>query len=416
MGITRAGGATLLAGVLLAVGGWLFGQPELSVLGAAAVLVVVGAVGYVRLMRLRLEVRRSVRPARVSVDEPCRIVLRVRNVGGTRSPVLRLRDEVAGHGPATLQVAPLPVGATRDAVYGFPTRRRGVHRIGPLTVEVQDPFGLARVEHHRRDVHAVIVLPHVYRLGPIPAAPGDEPEVGVRALVSNSTVDEEFAALRPYEPGDDIRRIHWRSTARSGHPVVRQFDQPWQHRTTVLLDLRAGQHDPDSFERAVSAAASVLMLGAARGELVRLVTTDGRDSGFVAAGERIDELLDQLAGVHPSGTGSLTGAAASLARTATGRLVVCVGSLDAVEHGGLVRATDRFGLSVLLVAGRLVPSTTGGPVVVTWDGSSDPAVAWERALSSLRGPGVHGVHGVHGGPSARTPTTAGAAGTGGRRS
>jgi uncharacterized protein (DUF58 family) len=156
----------------------------------------------------------------------------------------------------------------------------------------------------------------------------------------------------------------------------------------VLLDVRAGAHDPASFERAVSAAASVVMLGASRGELVRLVTTDGRDSGFVSAGERIDELLDQLAGVGPSGSGSLTGAAAALGRTATGRLVVCVGSLDAVEHGGLARATDRFGLAVLVATGRLVPSSaTGGPVVVAWDGRSDPAVTWRGALATVRGPG-----------------------------
>ena len=81
-------------------------------------------------------------------------------------------------------------------------------------------------------------------------------------MTSSSTVDEEFASLREYVSGDDFRRIHWPSTARLGTPVVRQFDVPWQRRTTVLVDLRAAAHDDRSFERAVTAAASVVELAA----------------------------------------------------------------------------------------------------------------------------------------------------------
>jgi uncharacterized protein (DUF58 family) len=381
---TRAGLALVLAAVVLALAGWVFGQPELTVLGAAAAAIVALAALYVRSSRLRLEIRRTARPARVSVDDPCQIVLRVRNVGRVRSPVLRLRDEVGPFGTATLQLAPLPNGATRDAVYSFPTRRRGIHRVGPLTVEIEDPFGLVRASHPRADADAVIVLPRIHRLTPLPPAPGEEPEFGVRALASNSTVDEEFAALRPYEQGDDIRRVHWRSTARLGYPVVRQFDQPWQHRTTVLLDVRAAAHDAESFERSVSAAASVIVLGSGRGEFVRLVTTDGRDSGFVGAWDRADELLDRLAGIEPTGQGSLTATIAQLGRTASGRLVACVGALDAVEHAGLARGSRRFGLAVLVASSRVVASPGPGPVLVTDDGSVDLPRAWDAAAASLR--------------------------------
>jgi uncharacterized protein (DUF58 family) len=382
---TRTGWLVALAAVALGTAGWVFGQPELAVLGAGTGAVAVAGALYVVAFPLRVEAGRSIRPARVAAGDPCRVAVRVRNSGRLRTPVLRLRDEVGTYGTASLQLAPIPPGVTREALYTFPTRRRGIHRAGPLTVEVEDPFGLVRVRHRRDRTDTVIVLPRLHRLSPLPAAPGEEPEPGLLALASNSTVDEEFAALRPYVPGDDVRRIHWRTTARLGHPVVRQFDEPWQHRSTIVLDVRAGQHDTDSFERAVSAAASVVALAASHGEYVRLVTTDGRDSGFVAAWDRADELLDQLAVVEPAARASLTATTARLSRGASGRLVVCVGALDAVEGTGLLRMTRAFGLAVVVATRPPVPAPgVGGPALVVFDEGDDLATAWLRGATALR--------------------------------
>ena len=390
---TRSGWAVLAVGVAGLVAGWLIGQPELAALGVAALVAVAVAAVMVRSVPVRLEVHRSAVPPRVQMDEACRIHLRARNTGRARTPVLLLLDEVDRFGQARMRLAPLPAGATRDALHAFPTARRGVFSVGPLRLVVEDPVGLARSSVRRPGTDTVIVLPRIRDLAPLPPAPGEEPEHGVRALASNSTVDEEFAALRTYEPGDDIRRIHWRTTARTGTPMVRQFDQPWQHRTTVLLDLRRsayasaggapyeGTGDPaadDAFERAVSAAASVIVLSARQGELVRLVTTDGDDSGFGGAAELADELLDRLASVEPGGGGSLTGAAARLARTASGRLVVATGLLGADEHGGLATRTHRYGLRVLVATRPGVEPVRGGPAVVSWDGSEPLERAWER--------------------------------------
>ena len=214
---------------------------------------------------------------------PARSDWRSRTRGRRRSAVTRIIDDAArfGHGAArrsrrSARVQP----ASRTTP--LPTTRRGLHHVGPLTTTVEDPFGLARRTHTDTRRAAVVVLPRTWALTPLPSVAGDEPEHGTAALTSASSIDEEFAALRDYVPGDDIRRIHWRSTARRGAPVVRQFDVPWQRRTTVLLDLRAGPDD-SSFERAVSAAASVVQLAARRDELVRLATTGDVDAAFVPA-------------------------------------------------------------------------------------------------------------------------------------
>lgn len=379
MRITRRGVLVLAAAPALALLGWLFGLPEAAVLAVGAVVVVLAACAWVALHRPDLDVRRAARPARCTVGDSCQIQLQSRNRSTRRSPVVVLSDDVGRHGSAQLHLGPLDPGSRATATYSLPTDRRGLHRVGPLTSTVSDPFSLARATRVDSSFITVIVLPRTWALTPLPAAPGDEPEQGVRALTSLSTVDEEFSALRAYVPGDDIRRIHWPTTARTGSPVMRQFDLPWQHRTTIVLDRRAEAHRGNSFERSVSVAASLVELAAARGELVRLVTTGGADaaatrrgqgpddvvSGFVSARERLDPLMDRLAGVvtddvdeahdahqlRPGRSASLVELVRQLGPTASGRLVVCSGELSAADRIELEQASARFGLRLLVSTG-----------------------------------------------------------------
>ena len=417
MRLTRAGVVAMAAVPTLAVLAWAFGQPELAIAAAALVAALAVAALVVRRTRPELDLRREIRPSRVAVGEPCQVHLAVRNVGAVRSGVMGLRDDVGRFGVATLHLAPLPVGATRDAAYTFPTHRRGLHTVGPLTIEVEDPFGLLRSRRTLDDTRRVIVLPRTWPLAPLPPAPGDEPEHGTRVLTSTSTVDEEFATMRPYTVGDDIRRIHWRTTARVGQPVVRQYDQPWQRRTTVLLDVRRPGHaspavdgatdDPDggAFERAVSVAASVLRHAAERHEIVRLVLTDGTDSGFVSADERVEELLDRLAAVGPDPDASLTAALAHLRTRPTGRLVTCVGHLEQGELDGWDRGARGFGLRVLVGTDARPTAPVPGAVNVHWDGSRPLTDAW---VDSTRVAGTTGTYDDAAGratPAAAAPAT-----------
>ena len=73
-----------------------------------------------------------------------------------------------------------------------------------------------------------------------------------------SDLGDEFVTLREYELGDDLRRVHWRSTARTGELMIRQDEARWRSRAAVVLDVQPGAHDAASFEVAVEAAASVV--------------------------------------------------------------------------------------------------------------------------------------------------------------
>src|SRR5205085_5689741 len=112
---------------------------------------------------------------------------------------------------------------------------------------------------------------------------------------------EDFYALRAYQQGDDLRRVHWPSTARRDEIMIRQNEVPWQGRATIVLDIRARLHTDGSLEAAVSAAASVITACWQHGSVVRLVTTDGVDSGFGSGTGHLEVILARLAVLGPIG-------------------------------------------------------------------------------------------------------------------
>jgi len=389
--LTRTGVAALLSIPVLVALAWLFGQPELAVAAAAVTAVMIGSSASVR-RRPALALRRSIRPARVTIGDPCDVSLELRNDGRSRTSVLRLRDDVGPFGRAVLHLAPLRRSGSQEVAYALPTQRRGLHPVGPLTIESEDPFGLFRRTVGMGGVARVIVLPRTWPLHPMPPAPGDDAEPGLRHLMTGTTVEEEFATIRPYEPGDDIRRIHWRTTARVGRPMVRQYDLPWQRRSTVVLDARSDAEDPSAFERAVSAAASVVELAARRHEVVRLLLPGaadhggGFDSGEVAAADRLDELLDRLAAVRGDPGSSMAaalgtlGAASAGAPRRTSRLVTVSARIDGAELSAWERSTGDVGLLVLVSTSRSAPVGVASTVVVHWDGGRGLSETWNRAM------------------------------------
>jgi uncharacterized protein (DUF58 family) len=386
--LTRTGWLAAAGAAGLVLTGRLVAVDEAFLAGATiAVLVVLAALG-VALVRLRLDVARELHPARVHAGTSSTVVLEVRNRGRRRTPVLTLVDRVSGTSGAHLGVAPLEREAATGASYDLPTERRGLLRVGPLEVHVTDPFGLAQARVQVTGVSELTVYPAIDDVAPVPMSSGTDPHAG-RDLRSNlSPAGEEFFALREYVVGDDLRRVHWASTARRDHLLVRQDELPWQGRATCFLDTRAGYRPADALEPAVRAAASLVHAGRRRNQQLRLVTADGTDSGFSASNAQVEAIMERLAVVEATTHRDLGPALDRLGRNAGGTLVLLVPADIAPDDLlRLRRLTARYGrvIPVLFEASSwdssagAAPARSGGGIRVR-DDQPFP-VAWDDHVS-----------------------------------
>jgi len=378
--LTRRGWAVTVGGVLLAVAGRLLGLLELYVLAAGCWALMAMALAFLALRRADVDARRTLTPSRVRAGDETRVELAVTNHGRRATPVIELRDPVDG-GPkrARLLMAPLPAGTTDRAHYRIPTDGRGVVRVGPLEVRRFDSLTLAAKGAVVAPESELVVFPVFEELLPLPHARGDDRRGGFRQATAVGASGDDFYALRPWVLGDDLRQVHWPSTARRDELMVRQHDIPWQGRATVVLDNRARFHDDDSLEQAVSAAAGILVSSGRGDTQVRLVTTDGADSGFGSGPAHLEALLERLARVD-AGAGDLP----ALPHTTGAMAVVVSADAPAADVAHLARLGDRPGsLTIVVVApeGTQAQAAPAGTVVRI--GPGEPlAPAWNRAMAA----------------------------------
>jgi uncharacterized protein (DUF58 family) len=342
--LTRRGWTLAALTAVLLLSGRLFGLVELFVAGAAAGVLLASTALVVGFTRLQVEVRRSIHPPRVHAGSPSRVDLVVRNRSRRRTPVLRLEDSVTGTRGAQLLLGPMPAGDDARAAYRLPTERRGIVQIGPLAVVLGDPFGLAEVRLEGAGVSELTVLPPIDRISPPPHTTGDDPHAGAEHPNALGRSGEDFYALRRYVVGDDLRRVHWGATARHDELMVRQDELPWQGRATVLLDVRMAAVEPEALDVAVSAAASIVMACWRRQDLIRLVTTDGTDSGFAAGHGQVDAIMEHLATVQPSRENSFRASIEHLTHGSIGgAFVAVVADMAAPELEAIARLRTRYG-------------------------------------------------------------------------
>ena len=382
--LTRQGWLCLWGGIGVLALARLLGIGELYVFGAVALGLLAFAVAYVWMTRLDLQVDRQVHPSHVHARQVSRVDLRIRNLRRVATPVLRLRDPVSGTSGAELLVPPLDQGAASTASYRLPTDRRGIVRVGPLRVVVADPFGLAQASTVAAPTVEVTVFPEVDDIRPVPFTTGNDPMAGVLQPNALGRIGDDFYALRPYVVGDDLRRIHWPSTARHDELLVRQQEQPWQGRTTVLLDVRRATHDAESLEVAVSAAASIVTANSARHDLVRLATTDGADSGFGAGSVHVQALLEHLAVVEASGSASLRAMLDVLHRDGQGALIMVVAQTTGDDLLSVARLRQRFGMVTIVSVERAgAPRGSAPPNASILRVTKDApfATVWNRAMA-----------------------------------
>lgn len=165
-------------------------------------------------------------------------------------------DVPVGAGLVEFGVPLLRPGHLVSQPLDIPPLRRGVVRIGPVTTVRSDPVGLLRREHAFDDVHELFVHPRTTALPSTSAGLIRDLEGSpTRRLVDS---DMSFHAIREYAPGDAQRQVHWKSTAKTGRLMVRQFEESRRSRMAVILGVaRAEFEGEEEFELAVSAAASL---------------------------------------------------------------------------------------------------------------------------------------------------------------
>ena len=353
--VTPRGWTVAGVAILFALAGRVLGIVELYGLAAAALALVVGAVLFVRSSRFKLEAIRELRPPRVHAGTGSRVELSVRNTSGRRSPVLSARDPFdGGRRWARFLLAPLAPGELARAAYRLPTEDRGVFDIGPLEVQLSDPFGLSTRMFMAAPATKLTVYPRVDDITPLPLAQGNDPYTGADHATSLSWSGEDFYALREYQTGDDLRRVHWASTAKLDELMIRQDEMPWQGRATVVLDVRRDVHTPESLENAVSAAASIISACWRRNSLVRLLATDGFDSGFAEGHAHREAVLEHLAGIKLDRRTHLTPVLAALRRQGTGGALAVVTTAGAPsgDLDGVARMRSRYGSITLVLLER----------------------------------------------------------------
>jgi uncharacterized protein (DUF58 family) len=391
--LTQHGWGLLAASILMIAFGRLLGVLELFVLGTAAAVLVVVVVVRAALSRLDIGVRRDVHPPRVHAGSPSRIELEVANRGIRATPVLRITDAVSGTRGADLGLAPIEPGASARAAYRLPTDRRGIITVGPLDVVLSDPFGLTSVRVRGAEPTELTVYPRIDHIVGLPETTGHDPEASNESPTSLGRAGEEFFAIRPYQIGDELRRVHWPSTARFDELLVRQTELPWQGRATVLLDLRAESQTEASLDICVSAVASIVTAARRDGDLFRLVCTDGTDSGFLPGNAAYSAVLEYLATVPVSRASQMNRILDSVARTSHGgALVVVSASLPQHDRARIEALRPRFTTLTSVLVDRsawdqrapldAVPPSTSVEVHVTRE-QTFPS-AWNHAMARGR--------------------------------
>jgi uncharacterized protein (DUF58 family) len=352
--LTRRGWSVVGAVVALLVAGWLLGVHELYAAAVACLAVMAGAVGYVKYYPWKIEAQREVRPPQVHAGGSSRVELSVRNTETRRSPILSARDPFDnGRRWARFHVAPLKPNELVRAAYRLPTGERGIFPLGPLEIGVTDPFGLARRTYQAAPVARLTVYPHIDNIRTLPEARCSDTG-GSSTRPSLGDMGEDFYALRPYQTGDDLRRVHWASTARQDELMIRQDELPWEGRVTVFVVLRATVHTPASLELVLSAAASIIHTSWSHHRQVRLTASDGTDTGLGMGHAQLSSILEYLASARLHGGVGLGGVLASLGRLSAGGGLAAVTTDRASDEdlASLNRMTSQYGLAALVLFER----------------------------------------------------------------
>jgi len=346
------------AGIGLWIGARVAGSPTLHMVAVGLVVLPFAAAGLARWSRQRLRIRRRLSDARVQPGQRVTVELEIENQAATQTSFLLLEDQLppALGRSARLVVAGLPPKGKQRASYSVSALTRGRYTLGPLTVDLSDPFALTKLRVQFDEREELVVTPEVEQLAGGPNSP-----FGMTSGLALSRrlfrTGDEFYTMRPYQEGDDLRRIHWPSVARSGQLMIRQDESARRSTAVLFVDTRqsaVGKIHTPCFEKVVSAAASVGVLLIRYGFSMKLATTQLPPQ---RVGE--EQMLETLAGVghHTSRTMSTGLTRLRIAAAADTTLVVVTAPLQPIELTSLIRAGAVFGPKVAVLVHPTDPAT-----------------------------------------------------------
>ena len=347
----------LAAALIFFVVGVIYGLGQIYVMFSAVVALPVASylVGWWTLRGLR--VRRSM-PAEAAEGETVPVKLTVANPGRFGRFLFRLEDrlpEWLASGRPGGVVQRLMGGEQETLAYSLRPTRRGVYQVGPVALTTTDPAGLFRFGRHAGEAAELVVYP-----APVPVPEvrvGGDPTVGGREPTRRPAQDgTDFHSVREYMPGDDLRRIHWKSTARLGVFNVLEFEQSLSGGVTVVLDLDPagdlGEGRRNTLEYAVKLAAGVVQQALMRGVVCRFVAQGEQDRSVRAVRGRADiaTVMDALARVQADGPRPVSEvAAAATERLRPGATVVVITAVPDPALPAVVGGLKRRGARVTVV-------------------------------------------------------------------
>lgn len=374
--LTTRGRLVLLLGMLVLVAAAWWAYPVLFGVGSVMVAVVVAELVAVH-RSARVDVRREVGHDVVVRNDPCRGTLHLH--GTRRAGLVRVdaADQVDGRlVPVRLVDAKEPGATSID--YDIPTTRRGLVTVGPVRVRRTGITGMAALSEDSGDVDRVRVLPRRIPLAGMAAGHRRAVNATGNSLESGGT---DLLGLHEYTAGDDLRRLHWPTSARTGTLMVREDADPSEPHLFVLLDDRAASHPAgDGFEDAVELADALCRVAIQSGSPVRFRTATGShevDVPAVRPGEpsaAVQDLEWLLAEIQPAPDGDLADlgtrdldvfAAVSGADVEVAELALLAG--EAITHVTLV-VDPSPSVGVRGLAGTMVlRARTSDELAVVWD-------------------------------------------------
>nr|WP_185740439.1 DUF58 domain-containing protein [Homoserinimonas aerilata] len=282
-------GLGLVAFVLSAIFGW----QEFTYLAAVLLAAVVVSVFFL-FGRASYGVLIELNPRRVVVGDRAMGRMLVSNTGARNLPPTRMELPV-GRGLAEFQLPSMKPKEEHEELFAVPTSKRAVIVAGPSESVRGDQLGLLRRSQKWADPVDLFVHPRTVRLAPSAAGLVRDLEGQVSNKITNN--DIAFHALRPYVPGDDRRYVHWRTSARIGQLMVRQFQETRRSQVTMIHASRSDLYaSEEEFELAVSVTASIAAQIIRDGTQMNVVSEAG-----MWRTQTVTAMLDASCRVEPAG-------------------------------------------------------------------------------------------------------------------